>query len=219
MTSLKSFAISAAFLTIAAVAGAQPALTPQDIKSIAEIRNQAIFCEGKYALCIKAARTPIPTLDRLGNYYNDKVVCSCNVEDGISMGPGQCADRRPVEQNGRTYLISTYSNLFNERNGSLNTTLACTGSTQQWAWCYGAPCVVDDRDPSLAHCTCPVQTGPMQTLGGNCTSDNCKYIWSAATPGGDDFANRHFYEYVSKNYPNVKVNMPAKLCTPPQPPK
>ena len=57
MTSLKSFAISVAFLIVAAVAGAQPVLTPQDIKSIAEIKNQAVFCEGKYALCIKAART------------------------------------------------------------------------------------------------------------------------------------------------------------------
>lgn len=217
MTPLKSLALAVLLVSVPVLAPAQtptptPVLTPQDIKQIAEIKNQAVFCEGEYALCIKAACTPIPTLDRLGAYYNDRALCSCDVQKGISMGPGQCADRRPVTQNGRTYMISTYSNAFNERDGSLNTTLKCTSDTTLWAWCYGAPCVVDDRDPTKAHCTCPVDTGKMQTLGGNCDGGNCKYIWSAATPGGDDFANKHFYDYVSKNYPNYPVKMPAKLC-------
>ena len=210
-------------LTIAAAAMAALAflpaqaqdLTPKEKLQLAELKNQATFCEGTYALCIKAPCTPVPTLDRLGNYYVDHAVCSCVVEKGISMGPGECKDRDPVTQNGRTFMISTYSNRFNERDGSLNTTLKCASDDTLWAWCYGAPCVVDDRDPNLAHCTCPLETSAMQTLGGNCEQNNCKYIWSAATPGGDDFANRHFYNYVKEHYPNYPVNMAAKLCLPP----
>ena len=131
------------------------------------------------------------------------------------MGPGQCADRAPVTQAlSRTFMISTYSNAFNVRSGSLNTTLHCPSENTLWAWCYGAPCVVDDRDPSLAHCTCPLETSRMETLGGDCNTDNCEYIWSAAVPAGDDFANKHFYDYVKAHYPNHPANMPALACTP-----
>jgi hypothetical protein len=208
------------FLTMAALTAALCAMPTSGWaasaaeKTLDEVKNQAVFCEGTYALCIKAPCTPVPTLDRLGNYYVDHAVCSCVVEKGISMGPGECKDRGPVTQNGRTFMISTYSNRFNERNGSLNTTLFCKSTL--WAWCYGAPCVVDDRDQNLAHCTCPLETSAMQTLGGDCNHDNCKYIWSAAVPAGDDFANKHFYDYVKAHYPNYPVNMPAKLCMPPQ---
>jgi hypothetical protein len=205
--------VLAALIVLPALAQAQ---TQDEKDMLAEVQNQAVFCKGSYALCIKAPCTPVPTLDRLGNYYVDHAECSCVVEKGISMGPGQCADRGPVTQHGRTFMISTYSNAFNVRDGSLNTTLYCSNDKTLWAWCYGAPCVVDDRDPNLAHCTCPLKRSRMQTLGGDCNQDNCKYIWSAAVPAGDDFANKHFYEYVKANDPNYPVNMPAKLCTPPQ---
>src|ERR1051325_2564956 len=79
-----------------------------------EIQNQATFCEGTYALCIKAACTGIPTMDRLGNYVIDRALCACDVVQGVSMGPGACQDRAPVTQQGRTYLISTYSNRLND---------------------------------------------------------------------------------------------------------
>jgi hypothetical protein len=220
MTAFRSLIAAAALLLGPALAQAQtpPVLTPQEIKNLAEVRNQAVFCEGRYALCIKAACTPIPTLGRLGNYYVDRALCSCEVEDGVSMGPGQCADRRPVTQDGRTYMISTYSNRFNTMNNTLNNTLTCKDASTTWAWCYGAPCVVDERDPAKANCTCPVLTGPMQTLGGQCDGGNCKYIYSAATIPGDLFANEHFYNTVKQQYPNYPVNMPAKLCLPPKAP-
>ena len=79
-----------------------------------QIQNQANFCEGTYALCIKAACSGIPTLDRLGNYVIDRALCACDVMQGVSMGPGSCQDRAPVTQQGRTYLISTYSNRYND---------------------------------------------------------------------------------------------------------
>jgi hypothetical protein len=36
-------------------------------------------------------------MDRLGNFTIDSAACSCSVESGWSMGPGQCADRAPVK--------------------------------------------------------------------------------------------------------------------------
>lgn len=171
--------------------------------------NQAVFCEGTYALCIKAPCSAVPTLERLGNYEIDHALCVCDVVKGWSMGPGQCEDRAPVQQGGRTFLISTYSNLYNDKEK----TLSCTDPQTVWAWCYGAPCVVDEKNPGKAVCTCPVQTGPAKTLGGNCQQDACKSLWSAATPAGDAFAGEQFYRTMQKEHPNVPANPPAPACT------
>ena len=70
--------------------------------TVAEIQDQANFCEGTYALCIKAPCTGIPTLDRLGNYAVDRALCECDVVQGVSMGPGSCEDRALVKQQGRS---------------------------------------------------------------------------------------------------------------------
>ena len=126
------------------------------------------------------------------------------------MGPGACADRNPVRQGGRTYMISTYSNLFNDTHK----TLTCSDSKTNWTYCYGAPCVVDDKDPNKATCTCPVLQGAMSTLGGNCEKESCAGIWSAAAPEADKIANQHFYDYMQRNHPTVPVNKPAEACLP-----
>jgi hypothetical protein len=172
------------------------------------IQAQATFCDGTYALCIKAPCSPIPTLDRLINYQVDHALCSCDVVDGWSMGPGECEDRAPITQGGRTYLISTYSNLYNDEEK----TLSCESDDTLWAWCYGAPCVVDEKDPGKAVCTCPVETGPAKTLGGDCSQGACDGIWSAATPAGDAFANEHYYQWMKKNQPDQPVNPAAPAC-------
>lgn len=187
---------------------AAPAQAVSPAKMLKEIQNQAVFCEGAYALCIRARCVAAPTLDRLGTYAVNHVVCSCEVEKGWSMGPGQCADRAPVVQNGQTFLISTYSNRFNGENR----TLSCNNANTLWAWCYGAPCMVDPLDPTKATCTCPVASGPMQTLGGGCKERSCDAIYSAATPAGDAFANNHFYNYMKQNHPNYPANPPAPVC-------
>ncbi|HLX07536.1 MAG TPA: hypothetical protein VKY89_06700 [Thermoanaerobaculia bacterium] len=171
------------------------------------IREQSTFCDGTYALCIKAPCSAIPTIDRLANYAVNYALCSCDVVQGWSMGPGACVDRAPVKKQGKTYLISTYSNADN----STEKTLSCPKDTT-WAWCYGAPCVVDDKAPNKAVCTCPVMQGPSRTLGGNCEQGACQGIWSAATPAGDLFANDHYYSYMHKNEPSVQVNKAAAAC-------
>lgn len=193
----------------APVAAQEPADPPSPavLASIAAAEFQSTFCEGTYALCIKAPCSPIPTLDRIGNYYVEHALCECDVVRGWSMGPGSCPDRAPMEQNGRTYLISTYSNRYNSEEN----TLSC-GDDTVWAWCYGAPCVVDEKDPSKATCTCPVETGPGSTLGGDCRPDACDGIWSAATPAGDAFANQHFAHWMKRNHPEVPANPPAAAC-------
>jgi hypothetical protein len=68
----------------------QPPLPPAGPVASAEstVDFQTTFCEGTYALCIKAPCLPIPTLDRIGNYYVERALCECEVVRGWSMGPG-----------------------------------------------------------------------------------------------------------------------------------
>lgn len=205
----KHTAFALAFtLTFAVLLAALPAAAAE-APARPGFSEQANFCKGTYALCIKAACSPIPTISRLTNYEIDHALCSCDVVEGWSMGPGACEDRAPVEENGRTYLISTYSNRFNDSNA----TLACDDESTLWAWCYGAPCVVDAADAKKAVCTCPVDVGPARTLGGDCKQRACGLIWSAATPTGDAFANRHFYDWMQQNHPKVPANPPAPACS------
>ena len=197
--------LALAFATPLAVPAAA---APAEGSAYGTAAYQSTFCEGTYALCIKAPCSAIPTLERLGTYGVEHALCSCDVVEGWSMGPGSCVDRGPMKQGGRTYLISTYSNLYN----ASEQTLACDSEQTLWAWCYGAPCVVDGKDPSKAVCTCPVETGPARTLGGDCRQSACSGIWSAASPAGDVYANRHYYEIMRKDHPDVTVNPPAAAC-------
>ncbi len=187
-------------LLIAAALGLLPTMAPAQSPPL----GKPVFCDGTYALCIKALCQPIVGKGGTIKYAN----CACDVQKGWSMGPGSCQSRIPIVRNGRTFLISTYSNLYNEKNQ----TMSCTYSNQQWAWCYGAPCVVDRNNPKSTTCTCPVYTGPMYTLGGACGTDEggCASMWSAATPKADTGANALFAAYMKKNgYPH---HGPAAMC-------
>lgn len=177
--------------------------------------NQSNFCYGEFALCITAPCAPIPTLDRLGNYYVTSALCECDVVKGWSMGPGSCRDRGPAKSSngyGRTFLISTYSNDYNGQTGSGdqqvdNRVLRCDDTV--WAWCYGAPCVVDDEDSDKALCTCPVTQSTANLLG-DCDSGMCDQIWSAAVPAGDCFANWNYYDWMTAN--GFETKPPANRC-------
>ena len=67
------------------------------------------FCNQTYALCIKAPCVPV--VNASGDITS--LACSCDVKAGWSMGPGSCQSRKPVEKNGVTFMISTYSNFYN----------------------------------------------------------------------------------------------------------
>jgi len=171
-------------------------------------QRQAVFCKEKYALCIKAPCLPIVTRGQDGKYTVSQANCTCAVESGWSMGPGSCDDRKPVTRDGRTYLVSTYSNLFN----TTNKTLTCDKPDTPWAVCYGAPCTIDPKDPNKAVCTCPLSTGKMKTLGGDCRKTACTSLWSAATFAEYDFSNKHFYEYMKEHKLLPPPNPPATEC-------
>lgn len=185
------------------------AADPQAQPSAPSSENPAaIFCQQTYALCIKAPCSPIVSRKDDGTFSIEQANCTCDVLPGWSMGPGPCDKRAPVTVSGRTYLMSTYSNFYNKTN----LTLSCPSSDQVWALCYGAPCVVDEKDPSKSVCTCPIKIGPSMTLGGNCRQEACKSIWSAATPQADAFANNNFYNYMTNNHLTPPPNPPAKDC-------
>ena len=194
MTALKSLMLAAALVLLPTIASAQ-----------APPLGKPVFCDVTYALCIKALCQPIVGKNGAIKYAN----CACDVRQGWSMGPGSCLSRRPLVRNGRTFLVSTYSNFYNKTNQ----TMSCSSSSQLWAWCYGAPCVVDRADPTKTTCTCPVYTGAMYTLGGQCGkdgNDGCNSLWSAATPKADNGANKLFAAYMTLHgYPHFG---PADMC-------
>jgi hypothetical protein len=169
-----------------------------------KLKAAATFCDGTYALCIKAPCVAIPST---GGTV-DNALCSCEVVKGWSMGPAACSARTPVKHGNYTYLMSTYSNLFN----ATNKTLTCSSAETQWAWCYGALCVVDPKDPTKASCNCPVKQSAANTLGGDCKQDACGGLWSAATPQADASANAIFAAYMKKNNPTVPSPPPAEAC-------
>lgn len=198
-----------ALLVALLVATATFAADPQPTSATPSSENPvAIFCEQTYALCIKAPCSPIVSRKGDGTFAIEQANCTCSVLPGWSMGPGPCDKRAPVTMNGRTYLMSTYSNFYNKTN----LTLSCPSSDQVWALCYGAPCVVSEKDPSKSICTCPIRVGPSMTLGGACEQEACKGIWSAATPQADAFANNNFYNYMTANHLTPPPNPPAKDC-------
>ena len=154
----------------------------------------------------QGACSGIPTLDRLGNYTIERALCECDVLKGVSMGPGACQDRAPVTQQGRTYLISTYSNHDNDKNR----TLSCQNPQTIWA-VLRAPCVVDQNNPDKATCTCPLMQSPASTLAAIAGRMPAR-IWSVAVRAGDAFASEHFYRTVQRQFPSLRVNPPAPAC-------
>src|SRR5262249_41987402 len=103
---------------------------------------------------------------------------------------------------------STYSNHDNDTNR----TLTCNDRKTVWAWCYGAPCVVDETDATKATCTCPVMQSPMSTLGGNCREDACDGVWSAAITPLNKVAHEPSSATSREKAPAARVNPPAAAC-------
>ncbi len=182
-----------------ALAADRPVDRPQCNASMGA--SDAQFCQGYYALCIKALCRPTSDPTR--------VECACNVENGWSMGPAACTVKgrsQTTPPKPGMAIMSTYSNAFDVKDS----TLTCASDSTKWAWCYGAPCKVDGPKGDRATCTCPVCTGAASTLGGKCDQAACSQVWSAATPANDKFAAGYFYEHLKKQ--GVDVPPPAAAC-------
>jgi hypothetical protein len=128
-------------LTVLLLAAALPVAAadpPRKPTKPASFKGNATMCDGTYALCIKAQREPKVS----GNH---QVRCRCVVEDGWSLGPNSCMDRK-------NNLTSTYSSRFNVKSN----VLSCP-QLIAWARC-GASCEKDPKDPTgkTAICRCPV---------------------------------------------------------------
>jgi hypothetical protein len=166
------------------------------------------FCEGAYALCIEASCSPIVSRGQDGHLAVERALCACDVVEGWSMGPMSCPERSKTAQGARTFLASAFSNLYSGRSR----VLSCPSPSHEWAYCYGAPCVVDPRDPKKAMCDCPVKTGPAKHLGGDCKPTACEELWVGATPAGDEFAGPYFHGFLRKEHPEVPVHPAAQAC-------
>jgi hypothetical protein len=156
----------------------------------------AVMCNtAAYALCIKAPCEKKSPDDK-------DVVCECIMQSGWNLGPGSCEERAKT-------LTSTYSNNFNPYSA----TISCPSGTK-WALCYGAKCVRHPNDPSKAICKCPVLDKPMVVLisRDKCgdPSNVCGVLWSAATPEENQFANEHFYTWMTEH--GMSANPPAPAC-------
>jgi hypothetical protein len=178
---------------------ALPLFATEPPKPPSDFQGPATMCNGRYALCIKAPCEKTPDA-------NNNVRCSCAIEDGWSMGPNTCEERAKS-------LTSTYSNAF---NGGSRTT-ACPQPIN-WAWCYGASCEKDNRDPkrNMAVCTCPVKNSLAVILitETKCpeASKVCSEMWSAAYPAESTFANNYFAWWMNDH--GMKSMPPAETCAP-----
>lgn len=169
--------------------------------------HPAVLCQETYALCITAECEEVET-----GGDRRMAECRCDVIENTpdspawSIGPGSCADRAPVEKDGETILVSTYSNLYNTGE---NQVAVCEESID-WAWCYGAACAVDPDDPTTAICNCPIDTSEAYILG-PCDQDLCSNgLWSAATEHESCFANCRYYELMQEH---GGTNPPATTCS------
>jgi len=128
-------------------------------------------CNQQYALCIAASCTPSP----LGTGSLGTALCTCAVETGYSVGPVGCAARAPIQGNGFTLLVSTFSTAL---YGS-NPFYSGTGNS---ADCYGGPCITFDG--KTAYCACKVDgtsDSPYWTEAGACTAPAQNVVYSGAS--------------------------------------
>jgi len=188
-------------LTVLLLAAALPLAaadsSPKEPVKPPDFNGNATMCDGTYALCIKA-----PCESKVSE--NNQVRCNCIMETGWSLGPNSCQDRK-------NNLTSTYSNRFNVSSK----TVSCPQPIS-WAWCYGASCEKDPKDPkgTTAICRCPVVTSQAVILvtESKCSdaSTFCSEMWSAARPAESKFANDYFYWWMTKN--GHKALPPAAAC-------
>lgn len=144
------------------------------------------LCKHQYALCTAAPCVPQP-----GD--PTKAVCSCVVEEGLSMSTAPCSTLQPsTDANGIRTVYSEFS-LVQFAAGQEG--MKCPSGTP-WTWCLNKICTVNPLDPKKAMCVCDVKhTGEWMTAGGGCDTSTCKTgYWSGAPiqdfESGNDFMTK-----------------------------
>jgi len=183
-------------------AAAEPATKagPEPVKPKSFTKPNTM-CNTTYALCIKA---PCAKIRDANNLFP----CECVMQTGWNMGPNSCDDRAKN-------LTSTYSNNFND---GMNL-LSCPAPTD-WAWCYGAKCEKNPKDPTgqTATCKCPVITSAALVLvkPDDCQKGNapCRMLWSGALAAESKFANDYYWWWMVTNGHAGETDPPAQPCPP-----
>ena len=155
--------------------------------------------EGKYAICDAALCTPLAA--QKGPPGSKSVrpttaVCECQVAEGPNLGPGPCTHRIPRGPD-RRYIMSTYSYALK------NPYLTCSAGNNRTV-CFGYPCIIDEKDPSRAHCTCPIEYDSklFRTQGGGCNAANCSAeLWQGGTPAEYKLINEIFSKATGEKPP------------------
>jgi Zn-finger protein len=157
------------------------------------------MCTGTYAICDAAACTPLAAQEGppgSKSVQPTTAVCTCGVVNGPNLGPGPCANRTPTGPNGE-YIMSTYSYALK------NPYLTCPQGNARTV-CFGYPCVIDKKDPSRAHCTCPItyDSAEFKTQGGGCNVASCSNgLWQGGTPNEYKLINEMFTKATGEQPP------------------
>jgi hypothetical protein len=157
------------------------------------------MCTGTYAICDAALCTPLAAQQGppgSKSVQPTTAVCECGVEQGPNLGPGPCANRNPSGPNGE-YIMSTYSYALK------NPYLSCPEGNARTV-CFGYPCVIDQKDRSRAHCTCPITYGSkaFKTQGGDCNVASCSNgLWQGGTPDEYKIINEMFTKATGQQPP------------------
>jgi hypothetical protein len=208
---MRRASLTLALMLAATTLFAAMAKTPERPDRVVHVTRPTL-CKGKYALCISAPCTPIPTYDKKHQIEVKSALCECDVVDGPSLGDLSCAEREPQGANGQ-YIVSTYS--FEQL--PTKPLMSCPSGTP-WTFCYDQPCEIDAKAPTKATCTCPMRTsGAYVTEGGSCDTAQCAaVIWSGATPKVAAEANKKLAELMG--LPKVpENNCPAPAASGSQP--
>ncbi|MFC3909132.1 hypothetical protein ACFORL_08595 [Legionella dresdenensis] len=139
--------------------------------SYAGVAKDAIVCNQEYALCTSAPCIPDPR-------HPDYAICSCDVEQGDSVGYKKCGKRAPRQAAFKVKkVISTFSfKQFNHKKS-----LTCPRG-KPWTDCVDAPCTVDPMNAKKAICSCKIKhEQTFVTFGGNCDLSTCSTgFWSGS---------------------------------------
>jgi hypothetical protein len=158
----------------------------QEIAAQSSPGTPMTVCEGKYALCPAAPCVALPAKVNAQSGTPTEALCDCAVAFGANLGADPCDVRATGDE--EQYLISTYS------YGLVATHPSMTCTSGAYTNCFGSPCIVDEKDPTRARCTCPIEQNTsgqkFVTQGGQCDTSTCTTVlWSAATVAQNAFAN------------------------------
>ena len=156
-------------------------------------------CENEFALCTSAPCVPDPSNP------DGQAICECEVAQGRNFGTSTCDDRRPkTTANGALTVLSTYAFV----QAPTHAIIACEAGSL-WTDCLDMPCVVDQKNPLRAICTCDIKTeGAFVTYGGACNKNTChRSLWSAASINALNSGNALLMEF----YPELS-EPPYKFC-------